>query len=44
MGELYLTNVDFLKCGVPASIIAALVGTRILAFYRATDVLGIVYL
>ncbi|KAF8339631.1 SPX domain-containing protein [Cantharellus anzutake] len=25
MGELYLSNIDFLKCGVPASIIAALV-------------------
>lgn len=25
MGQLYLTNVDFLKNGVPASIIAALV-------------------
>lgn len=25
MGQLYLSNVDFLKCGVPASIIAALV-------------------
>jgi len=25
MGQLYLTNVDFIKCGVPASIIAALV-------------------
>jgi hypothetical protein len=26
MGQLYLTNVDFLKNGVPASVIAALVG------------------
>jgi hypothetical protein len=26
MGELYLSNVDFLKNGVPASIIATLVG------------------
>ncbi len=26
MGQLYLSNIDFLKCGVPASIIAALVG------------------
>ena len=25
MGQLYLTNVDFLKNGVPASVIAALV-------------------
>lgn len=25
MGQLYLTNIDFLKNGVPASIIAALV-------------------
>ena len=25
MGQLYLTNVDFLKTGVPASVIAALV-------------------
>jgi len=25
MGQLYLSNVDFLKCGVPASIIAALI-------------------
>lgn len=25
MGHLYLTNIDFLKNGVPASIIAALV-------------------
>ena len=26
MGQLYLSNIDFIKCGVPASIIAALVG------------------
>lgn len=26
MGELYLSNVDFLKNGIPASIIATLVG------------------
>lgn len=25
MGRLYLSNIDFLKCGVPASMIAALV-------------------
>ena len=25
MGQLYLTNVDFLKNGVPASVLAALV-------------------
>jgi phosphate transporter len=25
MGQLYLTNVDFLKNGIPASVIAALV-------------------
>lgn len=25
MGQLYLSNIDFIKCGVPASIIAALV-------------------
>jgi len=25
MGILYLTNIDFLKCGVPASMISALV-------------------
>jgi len=25
MGQLYLSNIDFLKCGIPASIIAALV-------------------
>jgi hypothetical protein len=25
MGQLYLTNIDFLKNGVPASVIAALV-------------------
>ena len=28
LGELYLTNVDFLKNGVPSSIIATLVGSR----------------
>ncbi len=28
LGELYLTNVDFLKNGVPSSIIATLVGSQ----------------
>ena len=28
MGQLYLTNIDFLKNGVPASIIATMVGQR----------------
>lgn len=28
MGQLYLSNIDFLKSGVPASIIAALVSTK----------------
>ena len=27
MGDLYLSNIDFLKNGVPASIIATLVST-----------------
>lgn len=29
MGQLYLSNVDFLKNGVPASILAALVSSRL---------------
>ena len=42
MGQLYLSNVDFLKCGVPASIIAALVWTSTL-IPLPTNGHGIVY-
>jgi hypothetical protein len=35
MGQLYLTNVDFLKNGVPASVIAALVS--LLSFIDTHD-------
>ena len=34
MGQLYLSNVDFLKNGVPASIIAALVSDPSVWFTR----------
>ena len=33
MGQLYLTNIDFLKNGVPASVIATMVGSHILVPY-----------